>query len=86
MPYKYSSSSGYLNSVRADNILNGGKWPSEYAENSFNDRITTRPYAAYSDDFAESIRLYLVPETEKGMRFRMLFPNRAEFIKNFLGV
>jgi len=84
--YKYSSSTEYLNAVRADNLLNGERWPSSYAKKSFYNRAVTSPESAFSDDFAESIRLYLLPESDEGLNFRRLFPNRAEFIKTLLGV
>jgi hypothetical protein len=83
--YKYSSSTEYINAVKADNSLNGEQWPSNYARNSFYDRVTERSEAAFSEDFAESARLYLNPDSPDGVRFRRLFPNRLRFIENLLG-
>jgi hypothetical protein len=44
--YKYSFSKKYLKAVKADNLFNGEKWPSEYAEYSFNQRVIKKPYSS----------------------------------------
>lgn len=84
--YKYSNSRDYIDNIRLDNLFNNGKWHSDYAEYTYNKRIRESRYGPYSDDFAESIRLYLIPETNEGLEFRRLFPHRTEFIKKLLGV
>ncbi len=83
--YMQSYSREYRQAVRADNSLNGGKWPSDYAEDFFNKNVDTNTRASLSEDFAESVQFYLNPETRTGRRFRRLFPNRLEYIKNLLG-
>ncbi|AIS32479.1 phage-related protein [Methanobacterium formicicum] len=83
--YVHSYSREYRQAVRADMVVNGGEFPSNYAKNFFINNYENNTRASLREDFAESVQFYLNPETDQGMRFRRLFPNRVEYLRNLLG-